>query len=211
MRSGGCNAHMPAPPPRRVSSSSDNRVRVCGGYPSYDDCGRNGRLQISSVATAVVTTEQRNVRTALVAVGCAASVALGLTAWFVANSPVLTYAASDAIARAAYVAVYIAAGAYIWYRRPESRLGALVAGSAFVLALTTLNASGDALTHTIGMVIWAGWIVLTVFVYLSFPNGRLGSQLERGFVGALVAVTTVVWTLILILAHKLPPGSDFNG
>ncbi len=145
------------------------------------------------------------------AVGCAASVAVGLTAWFVASSPVLTYADSDAIARASYIAVYIAAGAYIWYRRPDSLLGALVGGSAFVHALTTLNASGDALTHTIGMVIWAGWIVLTVFVYLSFPNGRLESQLERGFIGALVAVTAVVWALILIFAHKLPPGADFNG
>jgi signal transduction histidine kinase len=145
------------------------------------------------------------------AVGCAAAVAVGLTAWFVANSPVLTYADSDAIARASYIAVYIAAGAYIWYRRPDSLLGPLVAGSAFVHALTTLNASGDALTHTIGMVIWAGWIVLTVFVYLSFPNGRLESQLERGFIGALVVVTAVVWALILIFAHKLPPGADFNG
>jgi signal transduction histidine kinase len=158
-----------------------------------------------------VTSEQRNIRTALIVVACAASVAVGLTAWFVAESPILTYADSDAIARAAYIAVYIAAGAYIWYRRPESRLGPLVAGSAFVHALTTLNASGDPFTHTIGMVVWAGWIVLTVFVYLSFPNGRLESQLERGFIAALVAVTTVVWTLIVIFAHKLPPGSDFNG
>jgi signal transduction histidine kinase len=168
-------------------------------------------LPISSVATAVVTSEQRNIRTALLAVSCAASVAVALTAWFVGRSPVLTYPVSDAIARAAYIAVYIAAGAYIWYRRPESRLGPLVAGSAFVHALTTLNASGDALTHTFGMIIWAGWIVLTVFVYLSFPNGRLESRLERGFIAALVAVTAVVWALIVIFAHKLPPGADFNG
>jgi signal transduction histidine kinase len=211
MRNEGCNAHVPAPLRCGVSSSSDDRPHLCARYPSYDDCGRNGRLSISSVATAVVTSERRNVRTALLAVSCAASVAVSLTAWFVARSPVLTYPVSDAIARAAYVAAYVAAGAYIWYRRPESRLGPLVAGSAFVLALTTLNASGDPLTHTIGMVIWAGWVVLTVFVYLSFPNGRLESELERGFIAALVATTAVVWTLIVIFAHELPPGSDFNG
>src|SRR5215831_17623708 len=102
-----------------------------------------GGSPISSIATAVATPQQRKVRTVFLAVGCAAAVAVGLTAWFVANSPILTYADSDAIARASYIAVYIAAGAYIWYRRPDSLLGPLVAGSAFVHALTTLNASGD--------------------------------------------------------------------
>src|SRR2546423_10111849 len=62
----------------------------------------------------------------VVVLGSAGIVATILTGWFVARSDVLTHPVSDAIVRAAYVAVYVAVGAYMWHRQPESRLGRLL-------------------------------------------------------------------------------------
>ena len=47
------------------------------------------------------------------------------------------------IVRGVLIAVWVGAGTYIWWRRPESRLGLLVAGVAFLYAGTSLMASED--------------------------------------------------------------------
>jgi hypothetical protein len=52
----------------------------------------------------------------LVAIGVAGLVATGVTAWAVANSPILVNRPSDAIWRSLFVAAYVAVGAYTWWR-----------------------------------------------------------------------------------------------
>lgn len=137
-------------------------------------------------------------------------VATGLTAWACARSPILVDRADTAVWRSAFVASYVAVGMYMWWRRPESRLGPLVAAVGFSYSVASLNASGSALPYTVGMVVWAAVIVLLAYVYLCFPRGRLESALERGFVLALVVSTAVIWALILILSPTLPIGGSFN-
>lgn len=144
------------------------------------------------------------------ALGSAGVVATILTGWFVARSKVLVYPASDAIVRAAYVAVYVAVGAYTLHRRPESRLGRLLAANGLAFAIVTLNVAHGAVLHTLGMVAWAAWIVFTALVFLSFPRGRLESGLERGFVVVLALSSALVWGLLLVFAAKLPSGGDFT-
>ena len=76
--------------------------------------------------------------------------------------------------------------------------------------VTSLNASGAPLAYTIGMVVWAGYIVYVGYLYLCFPRGRLESTLERGFILAFVLSAVVVWGLILLLSPTLPAGGDFT-
>jgi len=146
----------------------------------------------------------------LVAVGLAGAVATALTAWAVANSPILVDRTGDVVWRSLFVAPYVTVGLYTWWRRPGSRLGPIVAGAGFLFAATSMNASGVPLVYTLGMVVWAAFLVYTGYMYLCFPRGRLGSQLEQWFVVAFVLGLAVLWALILLLSPTLPAGSDFT-
>lgn len=95
-------------------------------------------------------------RVVLVAVGVAGIVATAVTAWAVANSPILVERSGDVVWRSLFVAVYVPVGEYTWWRRPESRLGPIVAGIGFLYGVTSMNASGDALVYTLGMGVGRG-------------------------------------------------------
>jgi signal transduction histidine kinase len=148
--------------------------------------------------------------TLCVLIGAAGIVATALTVWGVARSPILANPAGTAVWRGAFVGSYVTVGAYTWWRRGESRLGPLVAGAGFLYGVASLNASGAALPYTIGMIVWAAVIVYLAYVFLCFPQGRLGTLLERGFVVAYGASVAVVWALILVLSPTLPPGGPFT-
>ena len=87
-----------------------------------------------------------------------------MTAWAVANSPILVDPAGAVVWRSLVVSTYVAVGAYTWWRRPQSSLGPLVAVVGFMYALTSLNTSGAPLAYTIGMVVWAADIVLNGYL-----------------------------------------------
>ena len=143
------------------------------------------------------------------AVGFAGAGATAVMAWVTARSPILVDPGIW-VWQASFVASYLAVGVYTWWRRPESRLGPLVAGAAFLYSATCLTASGVPLAYTIGMTVFAAVIVYLPYVYLCFPRGRLESRLERGFMLAFALSTALVWGLILALSPTLPPGGDFT-
>jgi hypothetical protein len=92
---------------------------------------------------------RRTERTLVVsAVAAAGIVAATVTAWAVANSPILVDASSVAVWRSLFVSSYVAVGAYTWWRRPQSPLGPVVAGVGFIYAVTSLNASGAPLARS---------------------------------------------------------------
>ena len=167
------------------------------------------------MATAAVSRLEWRKRTetsvfVLLAVGVAGTAATALTAWAVANSPILVNRSGDAIWRSLFVAPYIAVGEYTWWRRPESPLGPIVAGAGFLYALTSLGASGSPFVYTLGMVAWAVYIVYVGYVYLCFPRGRLESLFDRPFMLAWVFSMLVVWVVMLAVSPTLPAGEDFT-
>ena len=170
------------------------------------------RAPASAGATSAPHLSQRSEVRAivLIAVAAAGILATIVTAWAVTNSPILVDPTRVAIWRTLFVSVYVAVGAYTWWRRPRSPLGPVVAGAGFLYSVTSLNASGASLAYTIGMVTWAGYIVYVGYLYLCFPRGRLESTLERRFILAFVLSTAVVWGLILALSPTLPAGGDFT-
>ena len=135
---------------------------------------------------------------------------MALTAWAVANSPILVDAKSVSIWRALVVASYVAVGLYGWWRRPDSRFGPLVVGNGFLYAATSFNASGASSAYTLGMVCWAVYVVYTAYMLLSYPGGRLESRLQRAFIRAYALSTAVLWSLILALSPTFPASGTYN-
>src|SRR6478752_6942662 len=146
----------------------------------------------------------------LLGVGAAGAVATGLTAWTVARSPILVDAKSVSIWRALVVASYVSVGLYAWWRRPDGRFGPLLVGNGFLYAATSFNASGASPAYTLGMVLWAVYVVYTAYLLLSSPGGRLESRLERAFIRAYALSTAVLWSLILALSPTFPGAGSFN-
>ena len=146
----------------------------------------------------------------LVAVGVAGIVATALTAWAVANSPILVDPKSVSIWRALVVASYVAVGLYRWWRRPDGRFGPLLVGNGFLYAATSFNASGASPAYTLGMMLWAVYVVYTAYLLLSYPGGRLESRLERAFIRAYALSTAVLWSLVLALSPTFPGAGSFN-
>ena len=108
------------------------------------------------------------------------------------------------------VASYVGVGLYTWWRRPGSRLGPLLVGNGFLYALTSFNASGASPAYTLGMVMWAVYVVYTAYLLLSYPRGRLESRLERAFIGAYALSTAVLTALNLALSPTFPAAGSFN-
>ena len=146
----------------------------------------------------------------VLAVGVGGIVAAAVTAWAVARSPILVDPKSVSIWRGLIVALYVAVGLYTWWRRPDSRLGPLLMGNGFLYAATSFNASGASAAYTLGMVMWAVYVVYTAYLLLSYPRGRLELRLEREFIYAYALSTAVVWSLILALSPTFPGAGAFN-
>jgi signal transduction histidine kinase len=144
------------------------------------------------------------------AAGVAGVLATAVTAWAVANSPVLVDPSSLVAWRSLFVASYVAVGAYTWWRRPQSALGPVVAAVGFIYALTSLNASGTPLVYTIGMAVWAVYILVVGYAYLCFPRGWIESSFDRRFMLAWALSTAAAWALTLLVSPTLPAGSDFT-
>ncbi len=146
----------------------------------------------------------------LLAVGAGGALATVLTAWAVSRSPILVDPQGTAIWRSLLVASYVGVGLYTWWRRPGSRLGPLLVGNGFLYAMTSFNASGSSGAYTLGMVMWAVYVVYTGYLLLSYPRGRLESGLERAFIGAYALSTGVLTALNLALSPTFPAAGSFN-
>src|SRR5687768_18390637 len=102
-------------------------------------------------------------------------------------------AAPAAAARAAMVAVPIAVGLYVWYRRPAERFGRLLVGVGLSWFLTTLAESGDSVLYSVGRV--SGWMVELglIWLVLAFPSGRLTARVDRALVWATAALVALLY------------------
>src|SRR5689334_4143780 len=97
-----------------------------------------------------------------------AALAITVGAALGAEAPTLTV-----VARACMVGVPVAVGLYASYRRLNERFGLLLVAAGAGWFLTTLAESSDAVLYTVGRA--AGWLgeVLLIYLFLSFPSGRL--------------------------------------
>jgi signal transduction histidine kinase len=140
----------------------------------------------------------------------AGAVATAGTIWVTVPSSVLANAETIGILRGLIIASWVAAGAYMWWERPESRLGLLVAGLALLYAPTALMASGNQWAFTTGRIALAVFVVCFTYVYLCFPGDRLVAYRDRRFVTGFALASVAVWPFVLALSDMLPPGGALN-
>jgi signal transduction histidine kinase len=104
---------------------------------------------------------------------------------------------------------FIASGLIAWGRRPENRLGRLMVGLGFAwLAGPLLGEVPWSVTFTAGIIVGDAWVVLFALFLVSFPYGRLTSQLDSLVVASFfvsVVVLELVWLLFLDLGDD--PGN----
>jgi signal transduction histidine kinase len=86
---------------------------------------------------------------------------------------------------------YIGVGLFAWGRRPDNRLGMLMAGVGFAWLIAACGFSDLPLVFTLGQVLGSVFFAVAVHLLLAFPSGRLQSRAERWIVGSLYVLTTV--------------------
>jgi signal transduction histidine kinase len=87
---------------------------------------------------------------------------------------------------------FIGVGLFAWRRRPDNRVGMLMAGTGFAWLVAGAGLSDLALPFTIGKFL-GGSLYLAVFLHLLlvFPSGKLQSRFEKRIVASAYALTTV--------------------
>ena len=144
----------------------------------------------------------RGVRVALWIAGAALCARLLLAASSERHRPAgHRYLSADKAALHYAVALLaITVGLVVWDRRPTSLTGPLLTAAAFLYVLAELNPLfvRSPLAITVALVAWPLVIAVFAHVLLSYPTGRLGSRVERGFIAALYAVELGFAVLFLL-------------
>ncbi len=98
---------------------------------------------------------------------------------------------------------YVGTGLFMWWRRPENRLGLLMTAVGFTWLLGILNATNDGYLFLLGEVFAAIPYGFLVQMLISFPDGRLHTRLEK-------TVTWVTWFDVTVLEWAFLPFFQFT-
>ncbi|HEV2874440.1 MAG TPA: histidine kinase [Thermoleophilaceae bacterium] len=86
---------------------------------------------------------------------------------------------------------FIGVGLFAWRRRPDNRVGMLMAGTGFAWLAAGAGLSDLPLPFTIGQVIGPLYFAVVIHLLLAFPSGRLQGRFERRLVAGAYLLTTV--------------------
>src|SRR5205823_3764844 len=93
--------------------------------------------------------------------------------------------------------------------RANERFAGVVVASGFVFGAGAMIASSDPGVFALGRVVTALLWVLVLFLFLSFPTGRIDERKSEWAMLAMVAMTALLWVPIVLFAHQLPVGGAF--
>ncbi len=94
---------------------------------------------------------------------------------------------------------FVAAGAVAWWRRPQNRLGWLMAAVGFAWFAGALAVADEYPLFLVGALLSALPYGLLVHMLLAVPEGRLTGRLDRAVVGVTYVSCTLVQWLPLLL------------
>jgi signal transduction histidine kinase len=97
------------------------------------------------------------------------------------------------------VAAPMAIGLYWWIRRPASRFGPLLVVFGAGVWVVTWQGANAPLAFDIGVLFEPPFFLLTIYLFLAFPMGRIESRVERWLMGSLgiaAILTFLPWALL---------------
>jgi signal transduction histidine kinase len=103
---------------------------------------------------------------------------------------------------------FIGVGLYAWGRRPDNRVGTLMAATGFAWLVAAASFSDLPLVFTLGQVFGAVFFAVVMHLLLAFPSGRLQSLAERRIVVAAYLLTTVINLPLWLFADPKDLGCD---
>ena len=147
---------------------------------------------------------------AFIASASAATLALSVTAALIAAHGPSAHPELAAIARGLIVGVPIAAGLYAWCDRMGERFGLILIATGGAWFLTTFAESTNDRLYTFGRV--AGWFaeILLVYVFVTFPDGRVTARIDRVLVWLTAGVVAVAFLPRLLLAEQFAIPSPYT-
>jgi signal transduction histidine kinase len=86
---------------------------------------------------------------------------------------------------------FIGVGLFAWRRRPDNRVGMLMAATGFAWLAAGLGLSDLSLLFTIGKVLGSLYLAIFLHLMLAFPGGRLQGRFEKRIVASAYVLTTV--------------------
>ena len=104
---------------------------------------------------------------------------------------------------------FIGVGLFAWGRRPDNRVGMLMAGTGFAWLVAAAGFSDLPLVFTLGQLCGAFFFAVICHLLLAFPSGRLQSLAERRIVAATYVLTTAGVIPLWLFAD--PEELDCNG
>jgi signal transduction histidine kinase len=99
---------------------------------------------------------------------------------------------------------FVGTGLYAWWRRPDSRFGALLVALGYVWLLAPLPAASNPTIFTFGIVLGSLWGPVLAHALLSFPTGRLRRRRERALVIAAYTLGPLSWFPVLLVTDSEP-------
>jgi len=110
-----------------------------------------------------------------------------------------------AVLNALSVGMPVAVGLYAWWRQSNERFGLLLVAVGLAYFLVTLAVSRDEVIYSLGRIAAFAVGPLVIYVFLTFPTGRLESRASRVVAaGAALTVAVLAWPTIP-LTREFPP------
>ncbi len=104
---------------------------------------------------------------------------------------------------------FIGAGLFAWGRRPDNRVGMLMAATGFAWLLGSAGVSDLPLVFALGQILGSVYLAVAVHLLLAFPSGRLQAPVERFVVITGYLLSTVATALIWVFVD--PSTLDCDG
>jgi signal transduction histidine kinase len=102
---------------------------------------------------------------------------------------------------------FIGVGLFAWARRPDNRVGALMAGTGFAWLISVAGFSDLPLVFTLGSVFGSLFLAVAVHLLLAFPGGQIETAGERRIVVAGYALTL---SPLLVFPFASPEALECN-
>ena len=91
-------------------------------------------------------------------------------------------------------------GLWLWWRRPENRVGMLMSAVGITWLLLSLSASNNGYLLLVGVASSGIAYALLALMLLSFPDGRLHTRFERAvIIGAFIDTTILIWDVAALV------------